>query len=45
MKDVQITFRQLFQSEQKPVTFSYLNMIWDVKIFLAKIKERKGKEI
>ena len=25
--------------------FNYLNMIWDVKIYLAKIKDGKGKEL
>jgi hypothetical protein len=24
---------------------NYLNMIWDVKIYLAKIKDGKGKEL
>ena len=24
---------------------NYLNMIWDVKIFLAKIKDCKGKDL
>jgi hypothetical protein len=27
------------------MSFNYLNMIWDVKICLAKIKDGKGKEL
>ena len=43
--DVQITCRSLFQLKQKPVKFNYLNMIWDVKIYLAKIKDGKGNDL
>ena len=28
-----------------PVTINYLIMIWDVKIYLAKIKDCKGKDL
>ena len=44
MRDVQILGRSLFQLKQKPVVFNYLNLIWDVKILLAKIKDCKGKD-
>lgn len=27
------------------MNFNYLNMIWNVKIFLAKIKDCKGKDL
>jgi hypothetical protein len=31
--------------KEKPMKVNYLHMIWDVKIFLAKIKDCKGKDL
>lgn len=45
IRDVQITYRPSFHLKQKPVTINYLNMIWSVKILLAKIKDGKGKDL
>jgi hypothetical protein len=45
IRDVQITFGHSFHLKQKPVTINYLNMIWSVKILLAKIKDGKGKDL
>ena len=42
--DVKIISRQLFAKEQKPVKINYLVMICDVKMYLAKLKDGKGKE-
>ena len=36
--------RLFLLKEKKPLSFNYLNMICDVKMCLAKLKERKGKE-
>lgn len=38
-----ITFRLLILLKQLPVIINYLSMIFDLKIFPGKIKERKGK--
>jgi hypothetical protein len=34
-----------FCLKRKPMKVNYLHMIWDVKIYLAKIKDCKGKDL
>ena len=43
-KDAKIISGQLFVKEQKPMKINYLVKICDVKMYLAKLKDGKGKE-
>ena len=42
--DAKIGFGHLFLKEQKPMKINYLVKICDVKMYLAKLKDGKGKE-
>ncbi len=44
INDAKIIQRHLLDYKQKPLKFNYLIMICDVKMYLAKIKDGKGKE-
>jgi len=42
--DAKISQRHLLNKKQKPLKFNYLIKICDVKMYLAKLKDGKGKE-